>query len=290
MKRKHVLLATLCLGVIVLGVLLFVFVFWPLRPIAAKETALLQQTGIVQQQEVFLTAHRGFSAIAPENTIPAIQKAAAAGFAYTEMDIHETKDGHWVVLHDETLQRTTTGWGKLKKKTLQELREYTVDNGANVEQYPDLKIPTLEEALDACQAHGIQPQIEVKEGSEQALSKLIQTLRDRGMLQDAVIISFSEEILQQLYVREPKISYWHLIKKLDDETLEFCREQPQFRVAFKASERSNSAQRIVAFQQAGLDLACWTVNDPLEMKRLFDLGICYFTTDVIAPQDIVSGT
>ena len=76
-----------------------------------------------------LFAHRGASGEAPENTMPAFQRAAALGIVYMELDVHLTHDGHVVVFHDDTLERTTNGHGQVKDHTLAELQQ--LDAGYN---------------------------------------------------------------------------------------------------------------------------------------------------------------
>jgi glycerophosphoryl diester phosphodiesterase len=76
-----------------------------------------------------LFAHRGASGEAPENTMPAFQQAADLGIAYIELDVHLTRDGHVVVFHDDTLERTTNGHGQVKDRSLTELQQF--DAGYN---------------------------------------------------------------------------------------------------------------------------------------------------------------
>ena len=284
MKRKIILpLAVVGLAAAVAAGLLFWLL--PERKIPAAATAALaQEQPDLPQNEIFLTAHRGFSAIAPENTLPALEKAADAGFFAAEFDIFESSDGVWMLLHDETLQRTTNGRGKLAKKTCAQLRELTVDNGANIAQYPNLKIPTLDEALAVCARRGLRPQIEIKAGGEAALQKLADSLEEHGLLQNAMVISFHHDILKQLHSRKPEITCWQLVSFLDEETLAQCKETPGFRVAFNAGDAKNTDENIRRFQDAGLALACWTIDDPAQLRSLYEThGLQYFTTNRIAP-------
>ena len=76
-----------------------------------------------------LFAHRGASGEAPENSMPAFQRAADLGIVYMELDVHLTRDGHVIVFHDETLERTTNGHGQVKDHTLAELQQ--LDAGYN---------------------------------------------------------------------------------------------------------------------------------------------------------------
>jgi hypothetical protein len=86
---------------------------------------------------IMKVAHRGASKFAPENTLPALEKAINLGFEYIELDVRETKDGNAVLMHDKTIDRTTNRSGQLSDFSLKELKE--LDAGT--------RVPTLEEAL-----------------------------------------------------------------------------------------------------------------------------------------------
>src|SRR5438552_14654033 len=96
-----------------------------------------------------LFAHRGASGEAPENTLAAFRRAAEVGVSYAELDVHVTRDGHIVVIHDETVERTTNGEGRVQEHTLAELQR--LDAGywfsADRQQFPfraaGVRVPTL---------------------------------------------------------------------------------------------------------------------------------------------------
>lgn len=95
-----------------------------------------------------LVAHGGLSSIYPQNTLPAFEGAAQHGFEYYELDIHTTKDGKWVVIHDDTVNAMTNGEGEVDSFTLEEIRALAVDGGNGIENHEGLLVPTLEESLD----------------------------------------------------------------------------------------------------------------------------------------------
>ena len=130
----------------------------------APEIKKLSDSNLENIEDVKLTAHRGFSGIAPENTLVAFEKAGEYGFYATECDVHLTKDGVWVIYHDDNIFRLTNGYKNIEEATYEELQEYVIDNGVNVDYYPNQKIPTLEEYLIVCKDMKIIPQIEIKNG------------------------------------------------------------------------------------------------------------------------------
>src|SRR5258706_4912106 len=101
-----------------------------------------------------LFGHRGAAGVAPENTMPSFERAVAAGVGYLELDVHATRDGTVVALHDATLDRTTDATGRVRNRTLEDL--HSIDAGYRFEQagsFPsrgrEIRIPTLLEVLQA---------------------------------------------------------------------------------------------------------------------------------------------
>lgn len=97
---------------------------------------------------VFVAAHRGDWRNAPENSIQAIERSVAMGVDIVEIDIQQTKDGNFVLMHDKTIDRTTTGKGNVSDYTVAELKGFLLKAGHGIKTYE--RIPTLEEALKVC--------------------------------------------------------------------------------------------------------------------------------------------
>lgn len=108
-------------------------------------TKLLQTT---TTDKVLVVAHRGDWRNAPENSIQAIQRSIQIGADIVEIDVQKTKDGHLVLMHDKTIDRTTSGKGKVEDYTLAELQKFTLRTGSGTPTRQP--IPTLEEAMLVC--------------------------------------------------------------------------------------------------------------------------------------------
>lgn len=135
--------------------------------------------------------HRGASQVAPEDTIPAIMEAARTGKWATEMDVQYTSDGVPVIMHDLTIDRTTTGTGAVAELTLEEIKAATVDFGANIDKYPNLKVPTLEESITACKRYGIIPVLDcgaILQDNDLA-QQLVIDLKRLGIEQRCIILT-----------------------------------------------------------------------------------------------------
>ena len=143
-------------------------------------------------------AHRGLSAEAPENTLPAFRLAKERGFSSVETDIRFTKDGVPVCLHDGSIDRTGNGSGEVAEMTLEELRQY--DFGAWMgEEFAGTRIPTFEEFLTLCKNLGLHPCIELKTGTADQVRQLVETVNRYGMRGKVSWISFEPALLT--YVR-----------------------------------------------------------------------------------------
>ncbi|MBR6115109.1 MAG: hypothetical protein IKQ10_08010 [Oscillospiraceae bacterium] len=146
-------------------------------------------------------AHRGFSAAAPENTLPAYILAAREGFYYVETDICFTADGVPVCLHDDTIDRTSNGTGYIGDLTLEELRQYDFGSWKSSE-YEGTRIPTLEEFLLLCRELGLFPYLELKETGNYTgaqIRDLVNIVYACGMDGKVTWISFSYTFLS--YIR-----------------------------------------------------------------------------------------
>lgn len=98
------------------------------------------------QQKLRISAHRGNSGLAPENTLATFQKTLDMGVDFIEIDVRTSKDNQLVILHDGTLNRTTNGTGPISNLTLTEIKQLKANKGWET-QFPDERIPTLEETL-----------------------------------------------------------------------------------------------------------------------------------------------
>lgn len=109
---------------------------------------LLRKLHSSSNDYVFVVVHRGDWRNAPENSLDAIERSIAMGADMVEIDIQQTKDSQFVVIHDRTIDRTTTGKGKVSDYTVDELKQFLLKSGNGIKTYE--RIPTLEEALLAC--------------------------------------------------------------------------------------------------------------------------------------------
>ena len=247
----------------------------------APEIKKLSDSNIENTEEIKLTAHRGFSGVAPENTLVAFEKAGEYGFYATECDVHLTKDGVWVIHHDDNIFRLTNGYKNIEEATYEELQEYVIDNGVNVDYYPNQKIPTLEEYLIICKDMKINPQIEIKNGSKEKLQEILDLLEKYELKENAIIISFKGEMIKKVRELDEKIELWYLVEEITEENMNECKDN-NYKLAF--NHKKNDEEIIKTAISKGLTLCAWTVDDLETLKSLYNLGVKYITTNAIIPQ------
>lgn len=168
----------------------------PLLVIAACSHMDMHRAVQVSPEEVVIIGHRGAAGRAPENTIPSIEEALRLEADAIEVDLRQTADGEIVAIHDEDVDRTTDGSGRVAEMTLEEIR--SLDAGSWFDpRYEGTRVPTLAEVLDAV------PQsktlvLEVKGGATvhpEQIPRIVRALRerDRG---NVVLKSFAVEDLE----------------------------------------------------------------------------------------------
>jgi glycerophosphoryl diester phosphodiesterase len=225
------------------------------------------------EHDVLVTAHRGSSLSAPENTLSAIERAIEDGADYAEIDVQETADGFVVLLHDTDLMRVAGLGRKAQDLTLAEIRE--LDAGSWF--HPDFageRIPTLEEAIDVARGR-INLQIELKytDRSPALAGRVSDILREQNFASQAQIVSLVYADAAATRAIDPELEVGYIvyravggIARLDVDLLSVNR--------WVASE-----DLVAAVQQAGKDLHVWTVNDRQRMSALIDLGVDGILTD-----------
>lgn len=236
---------------------------------------------------VRMTAHRGYSAIAPENTLPAFRLAGEYGFWGAECDISPTADGEWIVMHDDTVDRMTDGEGRIRDLTFEEIRALTVDAGNGIEDHPDTKVPTLTEYLDVCREFGMHPVIEIKGSAAVAdMDALASLLNDREEKEMFVIITFESALAARIKTLMPQTPVYLLIGGAPEQTfldgIQFCLENGLDGIDFACVWNKDMIKRMT---DAGLKTMVWTVDDIKTVDKYYKMGVRDITTNCLTPQE-----
>ena len=167
-----------------------------------------------------LTAHRGLSAIAPENTLPSYEAAGKKGGFYAiECDAYCTTDNVWVIMHDNDVRKMTDQTGKVTDFSYDELRRMKFDNGANYKDFDDLHVCTVKEYIDVCKKYGCRPQIEIKDGRVEKLGLFYNLLKEEGILDSVIVISFNYKALKYLRGLDGNLEIWYIVNFITDKVI-----------------------------------------------------------------------
>mgnify|MGYP001397729505 CR=1 FL=1 len=236
-----------------------------------------------------VVGHRGAAGLAPENTLAAFDAGIVAGADAVECDVHMSRDGQLVVIHDPDVSRTTDGMGNVGQLTLSELRKLNASVRFAGDSFRPQRIPTLADVLQLARGR-CAIQIEVKtcagvryEGIEQAV---VDTLTREGSLDSAQIISFDWETVRRLRRLLPNLPLGLLATS---RTLpSSLRRDPKALAALASSAGASflglerkylqPAHRSVT-KASGLGIAVWTVNDVNDMDLFVGQQLDAITTD-----------
>ena len=210
-------------------------------------------------------AHRGHSSAFPENTIGAFQGALDLGVYGVELDIHRSADEIPVVIHDEHLERTTSGSGLVTDKTAAELAGLDAGNGQGV--------PILEEVVALANGR-LHFDIEIK---GQHCERAVLDVLARHPNTSAAISSFDWEVLATVRKRSSDIELWVLTPAVSDDAIAIAQQLRATTLAAHHLSISKSAMEKAA--SASLDVMAWTVDSQKEADRMRDLGVVAICTD-----------
>ena len=177
-----------------------------------------------ESDPIYLTAHRGITAVAPENSIPAYEKAVELGFYSAECDIQLTKDNKWVVIHNAEVDDRFCEFGKIADLTLEELKTFSYNWGANIWKYRETRIPTLEEYLDVFVGTNTKPQIEIGIENYDMLGAIVDAIEERGLVNQAIVLTYNTKQLAAIHELNPDIELWYLVDEMTPEIIAEAKE------------------------------------------------------------------
>lgn len=230
-------------------------------------------------RQPLMIAHRGLSGIAPQNSLPAVEKAIEYGYDGCEFDIHTTKDGKWVVIHDDTVDAMTDGEGRVEDFTLEEIRRLKLDSGHGIEGYENLQVPTLEEVLELIAESEITPVIEIKKCDVKYLPDFKEMLESYGLSDRAEIISFTREYLEAYRELDPDSEMQLLTSIITEDAVNWCVENKVDTVSFHYFDFIKGIKGYRLAREKGLRLAAWTVDNTVYKDVMVLLGAEAITTN-----------
>lgn len=262
---------------------------------------------MANKYNVLNIAHRGARSLAPENTLVAARKAIAVGADMWELDVNMTKDGELVILHDDTLERTSNVRGIFPDRAPWKVSDFTseellrLDFGSwyieqdpfgqiaagaisqgEQEHFTDVKIPILRQALEFTKEFRFRVNVEIKDltglpGDADVVRKVVQMIDELSMFRSVLLSSFNHEYLRQAEAINPMIETAALIEQPV--------ENPAALLDHLEAQALNPDKDLVTpemvhnLRDGDYDVYVWTVNDEAEMRKLIQEGVSGIITD-----------
>ena len=222
-------------------------------------------------------AHRGASGHAPENTLEAFRLAMEMGADGFELDVHVTKDGELVVIHDENVKRTTNGEGLIKDMTLAEVK--ALDACKGMEAYRGAKIPTLAEVYELVKDTNHIVNVEIKSDNyfyPEIEEKCLALTKKMGMEDRVIFSSFNHYTLVKLHELKPDAKLGMLFGDVLYQPWEYAKA---LHVQYLHPRKINiyTPDFAAESQKNGYGVNVWTVNDEETMLECLKQGINIIT-------------
>ena len=223
-----------------------------------------------------IVAHRGGGALAPENTLGAIRLGASMGFKGVEFDVMLAGDGTPVLIHDETVDRTTNGKGSVPGMKFEELARFLIGK--------DERIPRYEDAVRLCRELGIWANVEIKpaKGHERSTGDAVARMTRelwKGAPLAPLLSSFSPDALAAAQEAAPELARGGLCDKLPEGWRGILKQLGC--KAVHLNYRHLNGKLAAEIHEAGYAILLWTVNDVAEARRLLSIGANCLVTDAL---------
>ncbi|MDY0095556.1 MAG: glycerophosphodiester phosphodiesterase [Candidatus Vecturithrix sp.] len=235
------------------------------------------QSMSLKQKKFRVIGHRGAAGHAPENTLVSFQKALEFGVDMVELDIHMSKDGELIVMHDPRLERTTNGSGYIKDYTVKELKQF--DAAQNFEAYRGERIPTLQEVFDFAKERTTFA-IEIKNCPilyPDIEKKLVRLIEQNDLVDNVIVIAFyhpslkkikeyNSEIITGILYAAGLVEPWAVAETVGADAL-----HPNYVYTL--------ADIVEAAHQRGYLVHPWTINSAEDMQRWIEYGVDGIASD-----------
>jgi len=264
--------------VCVLATLSLIIAFLGATPARVSATELLGETRAAGD-EAFIASHRGGGATAPENTLPAISAALAAGFDYVEVDVALTADRQPVLMHDTTVDRTTDGHGRLSSLTLAQVQR--LDAGAWFHaDYAGTAVPTFAEFLDVLAGTGQRAIVEFKgEWDAAAVQAAVAEVTARNLERRVAVSSFDARTLVMAGSASSVLPRLFILKHLPPDVVRAAAEAGVRGLVVDRRAILERPEAVDELHTAGIRVVVYTLNSDTQWDEVTALGVDGIVTD-----------
>ena len=224
--------------------------------------------GCSRAEPLIVTAHRGASHVAPENTLSAMAAAVEAGAEFAELDVGLTRDGEVVLMHDRTVDRTTNGTGDLGDYSLSELRALEAGSWFS-EEFDGEPIPTLREVIRFARGR-LKLNIEIKTSREEPTiaAAVVDIIRSEDFGEECMVTSFSRETVEEVKRIAPELRTGFIFgKDYPEDVFEGGWD------VLSSNHEVVDSVFVARARESGKSVHVWTVDERELMLKLMALGV-----------------
>ncbi len=232
-----------------------------------------------------MIAHRGVSGLETENSIPAFVAAGNRSYYGVETDAHVTRDGKFVVIHDDDTGRVakedihveSSDYERVRRTMLKDICPEAAGDSVTLEDRQDLVIPNLKEYITICRKYGKVCILELKnEFSSKDIRRIVEEIRELGYLEQVTFISFALNNMIRLRELLPEQQLYYLTGEYSQEILEALK---QYRLNLDIYYRALTKEIVEELHGEGILVNCWTCDDRKEAERLVSWGVDFITSN-----------
>jgi glycerophosphoryl diester phosphodiesterase len=231
-----------------------------------------------------LSAHRGAQVAAPENTLESITQAGLLGYGFVEIDVQKTKDGHYVLMHDQTIDRTTTGSGKVEDLTLQEIQSFVIeDKEGNVTNY---KVPTLTNVLKEAHKYNLGVNFDGSKGDwddKEFVDGIMEEATKTNVLHHSFFVLSNTSIRDQFNTWYPEATVTFLGNALKNTDADIKELKKYKSAIYTTSIHNVDKETAKKIKNAKLKLHVYSVNSAETYEKAKKIHPRLIETDVIVP-------
>lgn len=223
-----------------------------------------------------ISAHRGENGVFPENTVVGFQEAVRLGARQIELDVQETKDGYFVIMHDTTVDRTTNGKGKVSDLSFEEIR--ALDAGSKKgPRFAGTKVPTLEESIDAI-PKGIWINVHIGHPNPKAALASAELLIKKDRVRDAFLACVRADA-QAVKKRYPQMLICNMERQFDKTATQYIQDSIEWKCDFVQLVRLGTPEEMKALKDAGIRINFFAAKNPQHFKELVEAGVDFPLVD-----------
>lgn len=232
----------------------------------------------IEKHNTLMIAHRGVSGLEVENTCPAFVVAGVKSYYGIETDVHVTKDGKYLICHDDSILRVTGVDLIIEENNYLDLKKHLVREW-DLTTRSDLVLPDLADYIRICKKYNKEAILELKNTMDvKHIQNIIQLIKNIGWYERTTFISFSPDNIVNLRALDLNAKVQFLTDRATDEVVDFL---VKYRVDLDIHYQSLTTDFVERLHKLGIKVNCWTVDNPSDALGLIEMGVDMITSNIL---------